>query len=248
MKLIRSLAPLCALALTCALSAETFEGKVSMTMTSSTSSNGPQTINYSIKEGFMRMDVTAAKGAGAFITDFKNRQVIILMPQQKMYMVQQMPDPNAAGKPGGAPGATPGGSPNASNTSFKDTGETETILGYPCKKYEITSPKGTTEIWATDQLGVFGGLSMGGAPGRRPQAPQAWESVIKGSGFFPMRVESNEGGKGNFKLEVTSVDKTSLPDSLFAAPDGWRKFDMGAMMGGMMPGGFPGARPADGSN
>jgi len=47
---------------------------------------------------------------------------------------------------------------------------------------------------------------------------------------------------------VTSVDKTSLPDSLFAAPDGWRKFDMGAMMGGMMPGGFPGARPADGSN
>jgi hypothetical protein len=242
MKLIRSLAPICALALPCALTAETFEGKVSMTMTSATSNSGPQTVNYSIKEGFMRMDVTGAKGGGAFITDFKDRQILILMPQQKMYMVQAMPDPNAA-KPG-APGAAPSGSPSASNTSFRDTGETETILGYPCKKYEVTSPKGTADIWATDQLGMFGGLSMGGGPGRRPQAPQAWESALKGSGFFPMRVVSSEGGQQKFKLEVTSVEKTSLPDSLFAAPDGWRKFDLGGMMGGM----FPGARPSDGSN
>jgi len=163
-------------------------------------------------------------------------------------MIQQMPDPSAAASKPGAPSAgAPGASPSASNTSFKDTGETETIQGYPCKKYEVTSPKGTTDIWATDQLGMFGGLSMGGAPGHRPQAPQAWESVIKGSGFFPMRVVGNEGGK-EFRLEVTSVEKTSLPDSLFAAPDGWRKLDLGGMMGGMFPGGFPGARPADGNN
>jgi hypothetical protein len=248
MKLIRTLAPLCALALPCALTAETFEGKVSMTMTSATSSNGPQTINYSIKEGFMRMDMTAAKGAGAIITDFKNRQIIILMPQQKMYMVQQLPDPNSAAKPAGAPGGAPAGTPNASNTTFRDTGRTETIQGYSCKEYEVTSPKGTADIWATDQLGMFGGLSMGGAPGRRTQAPQEWESAIKGSGFFPMRVVTNEGGKEKFRLEVVSVEKTSLPDSLFAAPDGWRKLDLGGMMGGMFQGGFPGARPADGNN
>jgi hypothetical protein len=248
MKLIRTLAPLCALALPCALLADTFEGRVSMSMTSATSNKGPQTVSYSIKEGFMRMDMAAAKGAGAFITDFKNRQIIILMPQQQMYMVQQLPDPDAAAKAGAQAAGTPGAAANASNTSFKDTGETETILGYTCKKYVITSPKGTAEIWATDKLGMFNGLTMGGPPGRRQQAAQEWESVIKGSGFFPMRVVTNEGGKEKFKLEVTSVEKASLPDSLFAPPDGWRKLDLGGMMGKMFPGGYPGAQPANGSN
>jgi hypothetical protein len=46
-------------------------------------------------------------------------------------------------------------------------------------------------------------------------------------------------------MEVISVEKTSLPDSLFAPPEGWQ--DIGAMMGGAMPGGFPGVRPG-GSN
>src|SRR5580658_1978426 len=167
MKLIRSLAPICALLLPCALTAETFEGKVSMTMTSANSKDGPQTVNYSIKEGFMRMDVMSAKGGGAFITDFKNKQILILMEQQKMYMVKSLTDPGTS--PGTGPaGARPTGAPTPSNTSFRDTGEKETIAGYSCEKYEVTSAKGTTDIWATDQLGTFGGLSMGGAPGRRP--------------------------------------------------------------------------------
>jgi hypothetical protein len=248
MKLIRSLAPLCALLLPCALIAETFEGKVSMTMTSTSSKDGPQTINYSIKEGAMRVDIPNAKGGGAFITDFKNKQMIILMEQQRMYMVRPFADPSTAQRPAST-GAAPAASAHSSDSSFRDTGETETILGYPCKKYEVTTSKGISDIWATDQLGMFGGLSMGGGPGgRRGQAPQEWESIVKGSGFFPLRVVSSEGGKEKFRLEVTSIDKTSLPDSLFAPPDGWRKLDLGGMMGGMFQGGFPGAKPADGNN
>jgi hypothetical protein len=109
-------------------------------------------------------------------------------------------------------------------------------------------PPGNLEIWVTDQLGTFGGLPHGGGPGGPQGSPQAWESALKGRNFFPMRVVTSAGGKEKFRLEVTSVEKTSLPDSYFAAPDGWRKFDLGAMMGGAMPGGFPGARPSDGSN
>lgn len=248
MKLIPSLAPICALLLPCALKAEIFEGKVSMTMTSASSKDGPQTVNYSIKEGFMRMDIMAAKGGGAFITDFKNKQIIIIMDQQRMYIVRAMTDPGTSQRPT-SPGAAPApSSASPANTSFRDTGEKETIAGYSCEKYEVTSSKGTADIWATDQLGMFGGLAMGGGPGRRAQAPSEWESAIKGSGFFPLRVVSLEGGKEKFRLEVTSVDKTRLPDSLFAPPDGYRKLDLGAMMGGMFQGGMPGAHPSDGNN
>jgi hypothetical protein len=232
--------------LPCALSAGTFEGKVTMTMTAANSKDGSQTVNYSIKEGYMRMDITGTKGGGGFITDFKNRQIIILIAPQKMYMVQKMPDPGTYKKPD--PSGAPSGTSKASDVSFRDTGMKDTILGYTCEKYEVTTTKGTTDIWATDQLGMFGGLSMAGGPGRHSQAAQEWESVIKGSGFFPLRVSSNEGGKEKFRLEVTSVDKTSLPDSLFMPPDGWRKFDMGSMFGGALQGLLPGAHASDGNN
>jgi hypothetical protein len=247
MKLIKSLVPLCAMLLPCALSAGSFEGTLTMTMSSSKSKDGPQTINYSIKEGYMRMDMQH-EGApvGAFITDFKNRQIIILMPQQQMYLVKALPDPSTYKKPEAA-GKASSSSDNSSDTKFTDTGIRESILGYSCEKYAVTNSKGVAYIWATDELGFFGGLTMGGAPGRHSQAPQEWESIIKGSGFFPLRVVGTEKGKPDFRLEVTSIDKRSLPTSLFMPPDGWRKFDLGSMFGGALQGAF-GGHPSDGNN
>jgi hypothetical protein len=246
MKLIPAIAPICALLLPCALAAESFEGTVTMSITSS-SKDGPQSMNFSIKEGFMRMDMASSKGAMSSIMDFKNNQMIILMAQQRMYMVQPLPQPGAqAPSPAeGSPAPKPARA--TAPESFQDTGVKETILGYECTKYLATGAEGTSEIWVTDQLGTFTGLYHGGGPGRRPQGAPAWESALKGKNFFPMRVVTTTNGKGTFKLEVTAVDKTSLPDSLFAPPEGWTKFDMGAMMGGAMQGAMPGMRPP-GSN
>jgi hypothetical protein len=245
MKLIPVLVPLCALLLPSALKADSFEGKVTMKITAAGSKdNGSQSIDYSIKEGLMRMDMTTAKGGGgAMIMDFKNHQMLILMAQQKMYMVQTLPDPAAQKAAAEKAGVSAPAKP--SDTKLVNTGETETILGYPCTKYLITTSKGTAAIWATNELGVFGGLFQGG---RRSQAPQEWEAAVKGGGFFPMRVVSSEGGTEKFRLEVTAVQKESLPDSLFAAPDGWRKFDLSGIMGGALQGAFPGSRPSGGDN
>ncbi len=238
MKLIPTLATLCVLVLPCALPAETFEGKVSMKVTAPNAKEGPSTMNFSMKEGFVRMDMSSGRGAVSMITDIKNQQIIMLMAEQRMYMVRPIPQPSGAPRPEGG----------GHRSELEDTGVKETILGYVCSKYVVKDADSTTEIWVTDQLGTFMGLSRGGGPGRPPQAPQAWESAMKGHNFFPMRVVSNKGGGEKFRLEVTSVEKTSLPDSLFTAPDGWRKFDMGALMGGAFPGGYPGGRPSDGNN
>jgi hypothetical protein len=204
--------------------------------------DAPTSINYSIKNSLVRIDVNSARGPGAMIMDTKTRQLTILMPQQKMYMVQQMGE-NAT------PTALPDGTPIAHasarpNGSFTNTGIKEDILGYSCTKLLVTSDKGTAEIWVTDQLGDFAGLMQSGF-GRR-QAPPEWETALKGAGFFPMRVINTEKSGKVSKIDVTSVDKESLPDSLFSPPDGWRKFDMGAIMGGANP--FGGGRPANGSN
>jgi hypothetical protein len=239
MKLIPALVPICALLIPCALSAGTFEGKVSMKMTSAPSKDGVQAMDMSIKEGYLRMDINAGRAPASVIFDFKNQLMIILMAQQKMYMERPMAQPGA----GPAPGAS-----SAPHATLQETGIKETILGYECTKFVATGAEGSSEIWVTDQLGAFAGLFHGGGPGQRPQAPQAWESALKGRNFFPMRVVTSTGGKEKFRLEVTSVEKSSLPDSLFTPPEDWRKLDLGAMMGGAMPGGFPGARPGDGKN
>lgn len=56
--------------------------------------------------------------------------------------------------------------------------------------------------------------------------------------MFPLRVVSTDkGSKETFRMEATEVKKESLPDSLFAPPADYQKFDMGGMMRGM---GLPG--------
>jgi Domain of unknown function (DUF4412) len=197
-----------------------------------------------MKDGNMRTDVPTPKGTQTMIFDMKNQQMIILIPQMQKYMVQPMGQGQpAAGQYAGA-GAPPSSVSNNSGASFKDTGTKETILGYDCEEYLVTTPKETAQLWLTDQLGTFMGFYHGGGPGGRgSQQASDWEGVLKGKNFFPMRMVM-KNAKGTTKMEVTSVEKGSLPDSLFAPPDGWQKFDLGGMMGGMMPGG----RPPSGNN
>jgi hypothetical protein len=158
----------------------------------------------------------------------------MLMAQQHMYMVRSLPAPAAAA------GNT---AEKAGSATLEKTGTTEKILGYDCVKYLVKDKNTTTELWLTEQLGAFMGFATGGPMGRRGSAPAApgWEEALKGKDFFPMRVVSTEGGKEVGRIEVTAVEKKSLPDSLFTVPDGWQ--DMGAMMRGMgAPGQFPGGR------
>jgi Domain of unknown function (DUF4412) len=245
MKLIPALVPLCALLLTSAVQASTFEGKVTMSVSTSDSKNPPQAINFSIKEGYVRTDVPTGKGTASMIFDMKNQQMIILIPQMQKYMVQSLAQNQASSAQHPAAGM-PSSASNSSGTSFTDTGMKDTILGYECEKYLITTPKETSEMWLTDELGSFMGLYHGGAPGSRSTAPQEWETALKGKNFFPMRVLTKTS-RGTSKMEITSVEKMSLPDSLFSPPDGWQKFDMGGIMSGL-GGMFGGSHPQSGNN
>jgi hypothetical protein len=81
----------------------------------------------------------------------------------------------------------------------------------------------------------MGGRGRGGAS----VPAQSWESALSGKSVFPLRVVTTAAGKENFRLEVTNIEKASLPDSLFAAPADFR--NLSDMMRGMgLPGGIPG--------
>lgn len=209
-----------------------FEGTVTMKMSGPRGT--PQALDFSLAQGKSRIDVVTPDGMNAsIIHDHGKKEMVMLMPQQRMYIIQ--PIPPATERPAASAGR--------GDSSVEKTGETEKILGYDCTKYISKSEDGTvSEMWVTDQLGTFSGMSanpMGGMGGRRGGAPAspAWEEALKGKDVFPLRVVSKgRDGKESFRMEATAVAKKSLPASTFAPPADFQKFDMQGMMRGAMPG------------
>jgi hypothetical protein len=153
------------------------------------------------------------------------------MPEQRMYMAMPIKKPveQAMAKQG------------ESTADVEVTGKTETILGYKSNQILVKDKGAVTEVWTAEGLGTFMGLGNGGGGpfggGRRPGGANAakWEEALKGKGGFPLRVITHDAkGKESFKMEATSIEPGSLPDSLFTPPEGFRKFSM-PDMGGMNP-------------
>ena len=216
-----------------ALSAASFEGKVNFKVSSGRSK--AEEISYLIKGSMLRFEVAGQKDMGGMIVDMTKKQTIMIMDEQRMYMVMEMPDVAAQ-----AAEAAPG------EVTLEKTSETAKILGYDATKYISTHQGQKTDLWLAEGIGTFmsmpKGNPMGGRSGSRPE--QAWERALAGKDLFPLRVVGHDKrGREDFRMEATLIEKKSLPDSLFAPPAGYQKFDMGGMMRGMMPGGFPGGRP-----
>lgn len=210
------------------VSAASFEGTVRMKMSQPRGQAFEMT--YRVKEGFIRTEVQAGEGVVATIMDLNKQEMIVLMPEQQMYMVHSLAAAKAA-----AEKASQG-----ADVTFEKTDETEKILGYDCVKYISKTKDQVSDVWVTDELGGFAGLGTapGAGKGGRGKAQAAWEKALMGKDAFPMRVVSRSPkGAEQFRLEVVAVEKAAQPASLFAPPAGYQKFDMGAMMRGMLPGG-----------
>lgn len=213
-----------------ALRAAQFEGKIGLKITPG--KGQPHDINYSIKGDKMRIELpTQGAGMGGMILDTAKREMTVLIDAQHMYMVQPMADVAAA----------PGGDKKGPTPTLEKTGQKETILGYAAEKFISTHENGTTEMWLAEGLGTFmpfGGGPMGGRGRGGPPAQQGWEKALAGKDLFPLRVVTKNKDGSEFRMEATSIEKKSLPDSLFEPPAGYQKFDMGGMMRGMIPGGM----------
>jgi hypothetical protein len=214
-----------------ALVAASFEGKVTFKMTSPKEKDKAQEMSYQIKGDKFRVEVPGPKGqagVGGMIMDMGKREMIMLMDEQKMYMSMALPDAavDAVAKQG-------------DDVTLEKTSETEKILGYTATKYIATHKNEKTDLWLAEGLGTFMSMSNANPMGRGRGGSQqkSWEKALAGKELFPLRVVGHDkGGKENFRMEVTAIDKAKLPDSLFAPPAGYQKFDMGGMMKGLMQG------------
>src|ERR1035438_4784246 len=170
MRILTPYLAIAALVAPASLSAESFEGKVTMQMTGR--GGTAQEVSYTMKGSRVLIGIGTMAGV---IMDRDKNEITVLMPQQRMYMVRPMPQVPANPQ-------APNGAPN--DVSFQETGVTEKILGYTCTKYLVKSKGSTTELWVTDQLGSFAGFGPGMGGGRpgggRGSLPQPWEQGLRG--------------------------------------------------------------------
>jgi len=227
----------CSAALIVTLStAKAFEGRIHMDMTSG-KKHEKTSIDYAMKDGKMRMDPQSEGSRGGstgIIVDMKAQEMIILMDHdgRRMFMRRPMGQ--------GAPQARGRASETAAMSAPPvATGRTEKIAGYPATEYTAAGEKGeTVELWLAEGLGPFMSFS-GGSPmmgrGAQTARPTWWEGFVRDGGAFPMRVVTRDAkGVEQSRMEVTKIDKTSLPDSLFST-EGYSEFQMPGFGGGFNP-------------
>jgi hypothetical protein len=209
--------------------ASAFEGKMTLALTEAR--GGTTNVDFSHKGNKVRMDMNARGAQGVMIMDVSRQEMLVLMPEQHMYMVMPMKKAieQAVEKSG------------ANTADVEVTGKTETILGYKCSQLLVKDKGNVSEVWVAEGLGTFMGLSsgMGGGMfgGGKSAKAAKWEEVIKRKGGFPLRMITRDGaGKEVSKMEATKIEPGSLPDSLFSPPAGYEKFSM-PDMGGLFKGG-----------
>lgn len=197
--------------------AEEFEGIVHF---KSTRDGKAREYDYLIKGNKVRIELGEGPAQFNVVVDPDAKRTLLLMPERKMVMEMPMTDDNKTDSAG-----------NKNNISFTRSGKTETVLGYTCEQILVKSDDGETEICGAKGMGYYAGMHRPGM-GRSSDGASAWAKELKDQGFFPLRVVTKDtDGTEKMRLEATKVEKKSLNEHLFTAPDDYKKFDRGAMPG-----------------
>ncbi len=233
-RLFRLVGGLCLAVLTAASTAFAFEGKVDMTLTNGPKDKDPMAMSYRMKGEKMRMEFGGADSsskkkkkkndaAGAMIMDFKKKEMIMLMDEEKMYMVNALPElkPEDTKRKKG-------------DEEFKPTGRKEKIAGVEAEEYVGKADGRIVEVWVTKEMGRY--VSQQGAEGKG-----GWEAFMQKENMFPLRTITRKKADGpeESRMEVTAIDRSKQDEKLFLPPSDYTKMEMpnmGDMLKGMIPG------------
>lgn len=189
------------------LAAQGFEGVITM---STTTPNGSVPSKIYVKNDRSRVETTTPRGDMVTITDRPNKTSYMVMTAQQQYVQREIRE-----------GGMGGGANAPAAPEIVKTGKMDKVAGYDCEHWTIkTGQMGDMDACVAKGLGQFvgGGRGMGGMN-------RAFGDM------FPLKVS----GANGTMLEVTSIEKKSLGDDMFAPPAGFTKVDPPARQGGGGP-------------
>ncbi|MDX2043652.1 MAG: DUF4412 domain-containing protein [Acidobacteriota bacterium] len=215
-------------------SGEAFEGLITSKMTTGSQQ---MEIKYAVKGSRTRIETQLAAGGtqmGVVLMDFAAGSQTMLIPQMKSYTTMNW------NEEGGVKNMVEN---MAGNASFKaaPTGKTETIAGHSCAHW-ILGEKQDTDVCLAKGLGYFGGgggdsgsvfdklrnIALGDKTKAQLESNPEFLKFVEG-GVFPLKLSVIENGQTRTIMEVTTVERKTLDDSLFAIPSDFKKMEIPGM-------------------
>jgi hypothetical protein len=183
-----------------------FEGEVDYSMKSKDTEGA---MAYLLKGKKMRVNMEMKGHSSAMIMDLGTRKTIMLMPEQKMYMVSSIPESKADAK--------------KFEGKFSKTGKTQEILGHHCDEWLYQGKESQVSTWCASGMGAFMGMGQQG----KNMSAEAWVEAVKHKGLFPLKTEvRDKDGNNTMTMEATKIDKRSVSSSEFEPPAGYKKINM----------------------
>ncbi len=202
-------------------------------------------MKFAVKDHFTRLETSAVKGnesiAGVMILDTKSGQQIMLMPQAKAYMTINLKEFGDQVKGGSE---KMGGQEKGTDKMPKltPTGKQETIAGYNCEHWLVGDDQ-STDLCIAKGIGYFGfgntgqdggplkalkNLNLDPSVSAQIESNPELKKFIEG-GAFPLKISQIEKGQTKPIMEVTSVERKTLDDSLFIVPPDYKKMEIPGM-------------------
>jgi Domain of unknown function (DUF4412) len=180
-------------------------------------------------------DPTNPTHGGAFVVDGAAHTRMMVMDQQKKYIV--IPESMAGAMGGMGKGAN---AANAPKFTFTKTGRTETVAGVSCQVIHGTGTNnGKTEegdMCVAKGVG-FNPATWASLGGQTGAGNSPWGAVGDevGAGSGILKLTSTSNGQPGVTIEVTKIDRSPVSDDAFSPPAGYTQVQMPAGMGGGAP-------------
>ena len=199
----------------------------------------PVEFRYAIKGNRGRFEVMGSQDrskTAVMLMDMSSRTQTTLIPQTKMYMTTNWGEiakemTKNAGK------ESSGDFPKVTST-----GKSETVAGITCQHW-LLGDKQDMDMCLAKGMGYFGfGGQSGGVLDKlknlalrekfkaQLDANPEFAKFVEG-GAFPLKMDKVENGQSKTIMEVTSIERKSLDDSLFTVPADYKKLELPGMMG-----------------
>lgn len=235
----------------------TFEGEVTMNVSgkSSSAKEPPKSLMLSLKSPRVRLDAGPELAPGnpmlgggvGFIVDPPAKKGYALLNAQKKAVVLDFDKAKGGFKPpslGGGPSGPSG--PPEDPPKIEKTGKKDTIAGYTCEVWKITSKTNHAEACLAEKLKWIDLTDLA------IQSPSfAAIAAVSDFNHLPLRIVTfDDKNVEEGRMEVSKIDKKKLADAHFAVPADFQIVELSALLGGGFgappgvggPGG-PGRRP-----
>jgi hypothetical protein len=209
----------------------------------------PQTpITAFVKGGKLRFDIPESVGQGSpasmlgpkayAIFDSGAKKLYVVSDMQKQVIVIDLNKSGEQLKGVGGPHQPGGGGAQQPQVKLTKTGKYDTVAGYKCENWDVTSDHREGTVCVAHEGVSWFSVPMTGIPTER-----LWMAELLDGKHFPLRFVGydKDGNTEESRVEVTKIDKRSLPASQFEYPPTYRVVDLAQMMAGFgaIPSGMP---------